>query len=586
MICLQLLKIPELNSMGGASSSPSAAAAKAKASANELLTLFFTQADLKELLELHSLDKCSLFVMGISDEIQKKLKKLPLAPGKELTYAPTSSLVPGKETNSATLNSKRKRDTSCADLGYYHVRHFQIYAALALSTLETEFPAASAFSAKRGGGSSSFTGRYIELLKNISNTPFKALLNYISPDKTGMDGFYLKFDDRVPRQGDFVIRWNFGAGSQTDMSIEGEYVYRNTSDTRKFTIQMTRTDEMTVVMTIEGGNTPLTQTFRFAGNSWRLADKDDVTFYNNIHAIFADSSSYGPYGPYGQGQGQSQSQGPYGQRQGPYGQGPYGQGPYGQGPAYSASTSALGYEGFVKLKEIFEKRSKGLKKFPVAYAIGRLRTLIDPMGEAYRTHICEPASQKLYFEDDRLLPKPGDVLGNNIYMRSLISLYYDNYQIDGSGKVFFTQSDSAKSDMAYASMMFAGLNGVLESDPRSHSFLEKGAMKDHRACINAGGRTLTIRNDAAKIIIDTVFKPMIALQTAHTQKVNALLSKMFKIVTDGGVKKIQLLNTRGIEGVNAFGVEARSLLLEYYLGAEALYRKGTEFFFHNAGSLT
>ena len=565
--------------MGGASSSPSAAAAKAKASANELLTLFFTQADLKELLELHSLDKCSLFVMGISDEIQKKLKKLPLAPGKELTYAPTSSLVPGKETNSASLNSKRKRDMSCADLGYYHVRHFQIYAALALSTLETEFPSASA-AKQRGGGSSSFTGRYIELLKNISNTPFKALLNYISPDKTGMDGFYLKFDDRVPRQGDFVIRWNFGAGSQTDMSIEGEYVYRNTSDTRKFTIQMTRTDEMTVIMTIEGGNTPLTQAFRFAGNSWRLADKDDVTFYNNIHAIFADSSSYGQ-GPYGQ----SQRQGPYGQSQG---QGPYGQS---QGPAYSASTSALGYEGFVKLKEIFEKRSKGLKKFPVAYAIGRLRTLIDPMGEAYRTHICEPASQKLYFEDDRLLPKPGDVLGNNIYMRSLISLYYDNYQIDGSGKVFFTQSDSAKSDMAYASMMFAGLNGVLESDPRSHSFLEKGAMKDHRACINAAsaasaGRTLTIRNDAAKIIIDTVFKPMNALQAAHTQKVNALLSKMFKIVTDGGVKKIQLLNTRGIEGVNAFGVEARGLLLEYYLGAEALYRKGTEFFFHNSGSLT
>jgi hypothetical protein len=553
--------------------------------ANELLTLFFTQSDLKELLELHSLDKCSLFVMGISDEIQKKLKKLPLAQGKELTYASTASLVPGKETNSSTLNARRKRDTSCADLGYYHVRNFQIYAALALSTLETEFPS----SAKRGGGTTAFTGRYIELQKNISNTPFKALLNYISPDKTGMDGFYLKFDDRVPRQGDFVIRWNFGPGSQTDMTIEGEYVYRNTSDTRNFTIQMTRTDDTTIVMTIEGGNTSLTQAFRFAGNSWRLADKDDVTFYNSIHAIFArESSSYassssgpsGPYGPYGQGQGQ--------QRQGSYGQGPYGQ--QRQGPAYSTSTSALGYEGFVKLKEIFEKRSKGLKKFPVAYAIGRLRTLIDPMGEAYRTHICEPASQKLYFEDDRLLPKPGDVLGTNVYMRSLISLYYDNYQIDGSGKVFFTQSDAAKSDMAYASMMFAGLNGVLETDPRSHSFLEKGAMKDHRACINAAsaasaGRTLTIRNDAAKIIIETVFKPMNALQAAHTQKVNALLSKMFRIVTEGGVKRV-ILNTKGIEGVNAFGKEARGLLLEYYLGAEALYRKGTEFFFHNPGVLT
>lgn len=583
--------------MGGASSSPSGqatATASATALANELLTLFFTQTDLKELLELHSLDKCSLFVMGISDEIQKKLKKLPLAPGKELTYASASSLVPGKETNSATLNSRRKRDTSCADLGYYHVRNFQIYAALALSTIETEFPS----SVKRGGGSTAFTGRYIELLKNINNTPFKALLNYISPDKTGMDGFYLKFDDRVPRQGDFVIRWNFGPGSQTDMTIEGEYVYRNTSDTRNFTIQMTRTDDTTIVMTIEGGNTSLTQAFRFAGNSWRLADKDDVTFYNSIHGIFARESGSSSYGPYGQGQGQGQVQG-QGQRQGPYGQGPYGQGqgqgpygpygqsqgPYGQGPAYSTSTSALGYEGFVKLKDIFEKRSKGLKKFPVAYAIGRLRTLIDPMGEAYRTHICEPTSQKLYFEDDRLLPKPGDVLGTNVYMRSLISLYYDNYQIDGSGKVFFTQSDAAKSDMAYASMMFAGLNGVLESDPRSHSFLEKGAMKDHRACINAGGRTLTIRNDAAKIIIETVFKPMLALQAAHTQKVNVLLSKMFRIVTEGGVKKV-ILNTKGIEGVNAFGKEARSLLLEYYLGAEALYRKGTEFFFHNPGSLT
>jgi len=563
--------------MGGASSSPSG---QASAIANELLTLFFTQTDLKELLELHSLDKCSLFVMGISDEIQKKLKKLPLAPGKELTYASTSSLVPGKETTSATLNSRRKRDTSCADLGYYHVRNFQIYAALALSTIETEFPS----SVKRGGGSTAFTGRYIELLKNINNTPFKALLNYISPDKTGMDGFYLKFDDRVPRQGDFVIRWNFGPGSQTDMTIEGEYVYRNTSDTRNFTIQMTRTDDTTIVMTIEGGNTSLTQAFRFAGNSWRLADKDDVTFYNSIHGIFARESSappygQGPYGPYGQGQGQRQ--GPYGQGQGQR-QGPYGQS---QGPAYSTSTSALGYEGFVKLKDIFEKRSKGLKKFPVAYAIGRLRTLIDPMGEAYRTHICEPTSQKLYFEDDRLLPKPGDVLGTNVYMRSLISLYYDNYQIDGSGKVFFTQSDAAKSDMAYASMMFAGLNGVLESDPRSHSFLEKGAMKDHRACINAGGRTLTIRNDAAKIIIETVFKPMLALQAAHTQKVNVLLSKMFRIVTEGGVKKV-ILNTKGIEGVNAFGKEARGLLLEYYLGAEALYRKGTEFFFHNPGVLT
>ena len=208
------------------------------------------------------------------------------------------------------------------------------------------------------------------------------------------------------------------------------------------------------------------------------------------------------------------------------------------------------------------------------------------MGQAYRTHICEPASQKLYFEDDRLLPKPGDILGNNVYMRSLISLFYDTYQIDGSGKIFFTQSDAAKSDIAYASMMFARLNGVPEGDQRSHTFLEKGSMKDHRACINAAGRTLTIRNDAAKIIIDSIFKPMLALQAAHKQKVNALLSRMFKIVTDGGVKRIQILNTNGITGVNAFGVEARTLLLEYYLGAEALYRKGTEFFFQNPGVLS
>jgi hypothetical protein len=88
-----------------------------------------------------------------------------------------------------------------------------------------------------------------------------------------------------------------------------------------------------------------------------------------------------------------------------------------------------------------------------------------------------------------------------------------------------------------------------------------------------------------------VIQPMLAFQEQHTQKVNALLMKMFRVETitpPGGrpevnLKLTDLVKSRGTEGINTMGKEAHRLLREYYRKSEAFYIKGVMMFEKNTG---
>ena len=82
---------------------------------------------------------------------------------------------------------------------------------------------------------------------------------------------------------------------------------------------------------------------------------------------------------------------------------------------------------------------------------------------------------------------------------------------------------------------------------------------------------------------------MLAFQEQHTQQVNALLMKMFRVETitpPGGkpevnLKLTDLVKSRGTEGINMMGKEAHRLLREYYRKSEAFYMKGVLMFEKN-----
>jgi hypothetical protein len=429
-------------------------------------------------------------------------------------------------------------------------------------------------------------------------------------------------DKRQGIKGTLFISWEYPTPNQdAELNLEAKYLRTNGSEIpARFNVKK---EDKNVVITIEGSSGSFSQVFTqgidqvwgFKYDAGEGKRDEPTVFYDGIHSVFTDENSQETVGYIGQG---STGQGSVGQW--PTGQGSIGQGSVGQGQGSvgqgqgsvgqgQGSAGVTAFDGFEKLKKLFEDTSSGSREFPKAYCIARAMTLLNPIyanelpdrNQPYYSQICK----KVYdFESsEALMPRPGTNAKTNIYLRSLVSLYYDDYKYDKTKRTIrLTQTESGRSELQNLSKEFAALymmptlgaeTFLVSDDERPQSSMTQ--FRELSLCAKRDSLIRIDRDQKGTEFLNSlqsqVIQPMLAFQEQHTQKVNILLMKMFKVETitpPGGkpeinLKLTDLVKSRGTEGINAMGKEAHQLLRDYYRKSEAFYMKGILMFEKNPG---
>jgi hypothetical protein len=214
-------------------------------------------------------------------------------------------------------------------------------------------------------------------------------------------------------------------------------------------------------------------------------------------------------------------------------------------------------------------------------------------GHPYMSQICK---KKFDFEEgmEDYMPRGGTSPSSNVYLRSLVALYYDDYKyIPSTKKMELTQTESGKSELRALSTEFAQLYMVQMQDP-GNFLMGNTTFRDSTLCGNKiADIQIGSNKDGAELLKELttqVIKPMLALQENHTNAVNILLKQMFKIdkAKDGKVRLriTDAIKSRGKDGLNHFGIKAHRLLREYYRKSEAYYVKGVRIFETRRGGWT
>jgi hypothetical protein len=187
-----------------------------------------------------------------------------------------------------------------------------------------------------------------------------------------------------------------------------------------------------------------------------------------------------------------------------------------------------------------------------------------------------------------------------LYLKSLVTLYYDDYKYNRStNRIDFTQTEPSRTGLRVASEQFAKLYNI-PGDQKNFLLEDKGGATSFTAfpiCKDKEDRLFKIKNtpEGKKLkdrIQNECIKPMLDFQLDHTKKVNKLLMKMFKIekviIKNKPQVKLRLqpsVKQGGKDGINVIGSEAHDLLLNYYLKSEAFYIRGIYMFEQNLSSL-
>ena len=537
---------------------------------------------------------CSRYVFAYAKEAAKEFEMVDLFPQTntkgQVMVASVDKLAPGllKPSNpSASVNAEiiKQRDRMCMDVGYRSVRIFQIYAALALSTLDDnpyrmaqrggshEQHILASSQSQRGGAAfpKEGTAAVKKIAEDFNRSPFSPLDSLLKHKMR--DELHIL---SMPVYGThaFEIVWELPLPSGFERSLKQKCLY---DERVEAIIQCARVSDNTIQLSI---NDEVIQEFvkPLSIGSWKFR-ADDNTF-----ADISDSKAKGAFltklRTYFEGQAPTV-------------------GTTGSTWATTATTTGSttgqvtgksSYERFDELKKVFTDRYERKGEFPKAFAIGRAMTLLSPIFEnerrdksqPFRSQVCKKTFD---FETVSYMPRPGVTPKANIYFNSLVSLYYDTYELKGK-EVSFTQSPDGNQELRNASKLFAALYGITD---RPEEFIKStSTFKDFPVCVKKDAMIL-LSNPAmyAKLYKEAV-GPLLQLQKEHTAKVNTFLQKMFTITpTVDGLKLGYTPELKkGIPAINAFGKAARSLLLDYYLKAEAYYINGTMILEQNPTAFT
>jgi len=614
---------------------------KASEIPKKILTLMFKHADFTDLLTLSNIEACPQYVFTSAQSLGNLFERIQIRPERgpagEYIFAPIRRLAPELLKNSGatqpSVEDRLARDSMCVDVAYYHVRIFQIYAAIALTVLNTNplrgsttgYATASATAAPTTyalntralkpaalSGMRSVGGRRTRrkqvggrltsaigtaLLRQITESPFYPFLQYFfSTSKRNSGGrrdsiLTLKMDGREG-EGDFIIEWVPGSTQLDEMTLDSYYVlhrerYNSSSGAEppeiKILTKMRRsgtrgTDEEYHL--IIGRNKIAKFTSSRAGDFLYYIEDDPQRLgypvnkpemlIRRIHEHFGHDLETSGYNRQSYATGSREYSS--------------------SGARISRPMGKSSFDGFDILYKMYGSLFKGEVAAPKAYMIARAMTLMMPImefeqaspNEQVFSSVCK--SSRLQFETsaEYLMPRPGTNPRANIYLRSFVSLFYDTYHVQREKNkkgVVLEKSQPGASELARASRLMAKLYNIPD---RQEEFLESNVnFKGFESiCGPARSREITLyyTDPELKEMMRAHIRKMLEFQNAHNERANRLLMRMFvlDLNTREGEKLVlsRELEERGLNSVNDFCKEARELLLDYYLKSEAFYISG------------
>ena len=589
-------------------------AALSKGLSDTILTLLFREADFKDLLTLSSIGQCPKYVFTTAQALQQLFHTIQVYPqyGKqgEIMFAPIQKLAPGilaKDKTGVESNDARQRrlvrDKMCMDIAYLYVRIFQIYGALALTTLDANpvrvatqqalarpsgFFGARQAAAAPGAGAAPFFGQRAggmlvsglaaQVTRSMNSTPFEAITSFFSLAKTRTQTVtkYIEMDDKTEMKniGTFLIKWEPTIG-RNSTKVPAFYKSKKTTKPIEATVDMTWEDKDKSQATMYIDNTLIIKLQR-GDFEWEFLydsgeSHDSTEFIRKVHEYFTGDEI-------------TRASGTGARRPGVSSTGSYG---------VSLGTGKSSFESFDQLKKLYEDRQIG-KGFPKAYCVARALTLLkpifdsevfDPKNPTFTSQVCR---KNFDFEAETgdQMPRARKQPKANIYFRSLVSLYYDNYEILSNGEVVFSQTPEGKNDLKNVSTLFARLFNI---STKPEGFLESGTEFTESKLL-CGGKDIGIWVKDPKLRIELMekcIKPMLEIQQKHTIEVNTLLQRMFIVRKDKFGESIAFSKElqMGSQGVNMFGKLARDLLARYYQTSEVLYTQGVRLLEQNPNGI-
>jgi hypothetical protein len=603
--------------MGGAASSSNFSggvkgyadkAAAAKQLPDKILSLMFSKADFRDLLTLSNIDTCPRYVFTSAKSLESLFRSIRVRPERgaegEYMFAPIKSLSPdvlrdaigqGQAAAQGRLDQLATRDAMCVDVAYYYVRIFQIYAAVALTILNTNPTrpyAAVAAQQQQKQQASLFTGgaRPTKIATTteaaINRSVFAPLLNNqyfgawtgASAAPTGTTLLELR---ETNQNVTFLVAWTAAEISNTSMDLNGTYSVTNrtsnASSDHNFVISMVR-NENEIVMSINGTPVVIFVTRGMLG-TWGFyqAGADPTRTTTSLSELVRLINDYCKVTFIGAEQGPGPGQG-------------QGQGP-GQGPGRSTSYTSSGpssFESFQEVEKMYKSLFNGEIGAPKAYAVARAMTLMNPIFDFEKSYKDQPVAcdacrttSRLDFEtsSDYMMPRPGKSPKGNIYLRSFVTLFYDKFEIQRDGlkrKLIFSKSNPGNEQLRKASTLMARLYNITM---KPEEFLESTTsfVPFKKLCGDSADGSIFYKDPQVKEQVRKIIGELLALQEEHNKRANDFLKSMFTVVVDPkegeSLKFTEALKGKGIQSVNEFGEKARSMLLDYYLKSEGLYVK-------------
>ena len=563
---------------------------------DEILKIFFTRADFKDLLSLASLDKCPAYLFTTVEALKTLFQQFQveptLAPGGQIYFAPLKALSPGlfstTEQNQQQRDARIRRDTLCMEIAYYYVRIFQIYAALSLSVMEADpsrRPQLISASrqqqneAKRTtflGGGLSVARRgsdYYNAALTFLKSDFAPLEDFFEWSKIDKNKYYMRFIDKGKESiGKFYIEWD--PLLQKPTTLRSLYVIGNSQALEENVIIEKYGDNKAILRFASNKNSILDFKLQAgifgAKNKWIL----DIDNDESENTVLKEAAEYiedffkkklGEAGP---------SRLSSSSVSGSSSSSSYSSSYSSSGLVSSTSAGKSSFTGYDSVKELFDKRFKG-EEFPKAYCIARAMTLLKPIFDSDKGNPNQPfysqiCSKIFDFETVEHMPRAGRVPQANIYLKSLVSLFYDDYNLS-EGKVTFTQTETGRSELRNASKKLAHLYNITTSP---ETFIESQTrFKESGLCENQDILLQINDKKLKETLMSQCVKPMIDFQEKHTKAVNDLLKEMF-LVKNGELRFSPALRSGGKKGVNIFGKRAANLLLQYYIKSEAYFIRG------------
>jgi hypothetical protein len=565
---------------------------------DKILTALFSVTDYTDLLALTKVDDCSRYVWVTAQAFDTLFERLQVQPvlgqSQEVRFVSAKKVIPAAGTAAAI-----ERNKLCLNVAYIYIRIFQIYAALALTVMEAN-PTRLRVVVGSTGKPVAPRGQFL-MTGGAKPTPaqqqemgtFRILREYINilpesqQSKERKDLTELSFDKKNSKSALYF----FYKDIQTDKSTESSSVNAifKLSGKKETTasLQVLKTSDRFYTLTLNG---VLIDTFQIGirGDASpmqypSLADLQEK-FDEIIAEIVIESADtntvVAPRGAAAAAPAAAAGRGT---------------------TSSTGSDLFIGYTNIRKAFTDYRPTAEGRPTattgfFPKAYCVARAMTLLTPLFESERTDKNQPfysqVCRRVYdFESQQeLMPRTGKQPKANLYFKSLVALYYDDYAVSG-GQVVATQTETGRSELREASALLAKLHRVPQS-ASGENFIEgtapfRGTSLCGGTSVQPGASVLLrIKEDNFRRRIQSeIVKPMLDFQKQHSDRVNVLLKEMIQLKADGGFKFSTAITKGGRAAVNDFGRRARAMLLEYYLKSEAFYIKGVVMLEQNPGKI-